>query len=280
MRGFAVMLDAAVIGSAPLRITGKVRRGCHLLVAAHKRIPAKLAECESAVVQALDSIQAISLDVGGTMIEPWPSVGHVYAAVAAENGYPGIPPATLNRHFGDAWRRKRGFDHSRPAWRALVQETFTDLLPPEAAGALLGELYRRFACASAWRVFDDVVPVLRDLKERGFRLVVLSNWDERLRPLLEELELASWFERIVVSCEVGVAKPSARIFQRCAEELDLPLSAILHVGDSRAEDLEGARQAGMRARLIDRRQPAEGETEPKPWDQALAGLPAFIGRGN
>ena len=98
-------------------------------------------------MQARQSIQAVSFDVGGTLIEPWPSVGHVYAAVAVDHGHRGISPATLDRQFAEAWKRKTGFDHSRSAWRALVQQTFTGLrglqvwrspspLPPGALGSL------------------------------------------------------------------------------------------------------------------------------------------------
>ena len=53
----------------------------------------------------LSGIQAVTLDVGGTLIEPWPSVGHVYAEIAARFGAPGHAPALLNRQFGEAWRR-------------------------------------------------------------------------------------------------------------------------------------------------------------------------------
>ena len=66
--------------------------------------------------------QAITFDIGGTLIEPWPSVGHVYAEVAARFGLR-AEPSELNRRFRDAWRSRQPFDHSRVAWFELVRQT-------------------------------------------------------------------------------------------------------------------------------------------------------------
>jgi len=81
---------------------------------------------------------------------------------------------------------------------------------------------------------------------------VISNWDERLRPLLQQFQLDRYFETIVVSCEVGFAKPSPVIFDHAAKMLRLQPEQILHVGDSANEDLAGAESAGFQALLIDR----------------------------
>jgi putative hydrolase of the HAD superfamily len=220
-------------------------------------------------VQARGSIQAISLDVGGTLIMPWPSVGHVYAAAAADHGHPGVSPAALNRQFAEAWKRQPGFDHSRAAWRALVQQTFAGLLVPDQAAALLDDLYRRFARAAAWRLFQDVVPTLRLLKALGLKLAVVSNWDKRLRLLLADLELSAFFDTMVISAEVGIAKPAAGIFHRCVEALGCPARSVLHVGDSPVEDLAGATRAGLHGLRVWR------TPGPRPRG-AIAGLDAIL----
>lgn len=195
----------------------------------------------------------MTFDVGGTLIEPWPSVGHIYAEVAARFGVR-AEPARLNRQFAAAWRAKRGFDYSRAAWLDLVGRSFAGIAEPLPEG-YFAAVYERFAEPGAWRVFDDVVPALDALARRGVRLGVISNWDERLEPLLERLGLRRHFEVIVVSCHAGFTKPAADIFRRATEQLALAPEAILHVGDSRAEDLSGARAAGLRARLIRRAEP-------------------------
>jgi len=194
-------------------------------------------------------IRAITFDVGGTLIEPWPSVGHVYAAVAAQFGVSGVAADVLTRNFGAVWRSCAGFDYARESWYALVRATFAGAavhLPAEFYPAV----YARFAEATAWRIYEDVVPTLQVLKERGFRLGVISNWDGRLRPLLVELGLAPYFSSLVVSCEAGRTKPARELFQQSAAVLGVELSEMLHVGDSRQMDLLGAAEAGAVGRLV------------------------------
>ncbi len=93
---------------------------------------------------------------------------------------------------------------------------------------------------------------LAELRRRRLRLGLISNWDERLPRLLEELGLAASFEVVAYSQEVGVEKPHCRIFETVLERLALPAARVLHVGDRRRQDVEGARAVGMRAMLLDR----------------------------
>jgi putative hydrolase of the HAD superfamily len=187
-------------------------------------------------------IKAITFDVGGTLIEPWPSVGHVYADVAETHGFQ-FAPDDLNTRFRAAWKAKQNFRHSRSDWAALVRATFRT---PEA-DMFFVELYDRFASAKVWRVFDDVRPALLRLKEQGMKLGIISNWDERLRPLLDQLELTAFFDDIVISSEVGHFKPSPEIFRMALSQLGVTAESVLHVGDSDAEDIQGAQATGMQA---------------------------------
>lgn len=198
-------------------------------------------------------IQAVTFDAGGTLIEPHPSVGHVYAEVAAHHGWGNVAPEALNRQFAAAWRGKQSFDYSRAAWQRLVGETFAGLVEKEPSQALFEDLYRRFESPQAWRVFDDVHPTLAHLRRCGFKLGLISNWDERLPPLLTRLNLSQYFDAMVISVAAGSAKPSVEIFQHAALALGLPPRAVLHVGDSSHEDETGAQSAGMSALLIDRK---------------------------
>lgn len=70
--------------------------------------------------------------------------------------------------------------------------------------------------------------------------------------MLKRLELAGYFEIIVVSREVGVSKPSRAIFQHAVRLLGLPPEAVLHVGDSLLMDVRGARAAGLSALRLNR----------------------------
>jgi putative hydrolase of the HAD superfamily len=200
----------------------------------------------------LRGVQAVTFDVGGTLIEPWPSVGHVYAEVAAKHGVWPVDVDELNARFAAAWIARRDFQHTQAEWFAIVRDTFGELAARLPA-AFLPAVYRRFAEAEAWRICPDTLPALDALASRGLRLGVVSNWDERLEPLLRRLRLASFFELVVVSCDIGFTKPSAVIFEHAARKLGLPPQSILHVGDAEREDATGAREAGLRSLHLDRR---------------------------
>jgi putative hydrolase of the HAD superfamily len=219
-------------------------------------------------------IRAVTFDVGGTLIKPWPSVGRVYADVASRHGIH-IPAKILDRQFAAAWKAKKDFAHSRQDWSDLVDRTFAGLVEVAPGASFFGELYEEFTRAEAWRVFRDAVPCLQKLRERGIRLGAISNWDERLRPLLRTLELDSWFESVVVSIETGCPKPDSRIFALAASELKLDPAQILHVGDSFGEDVTGARDAGFQAVLLDR----SGKSAKEERVRTLRSVPRLLDRG-
>lgn len=193
------------------------------------------------------SIRAITFDVGGTLIAPHPSVGEVYAGVARRFGIQTRSAAQLTEAFLQAWKAKQCFDYSRQAWRYLVTRTFGDTLPEPRTQEVFQAIYDEFALPAAWRIYEDVAPTLDALGRLGYRLGIISNWDERLRPLLGTLRLTDRFEAVVISCEAEAVKPNAEIFQRAASALQLPPHRIVHVGDGQEEDFEGATRAGFAA---------------------------------
>jgi len=198
----------------------------------------------------LDNIESVTLDAAGTLVEPWPSVGEVYARVAEECGIGPVSAGELNRRFNKAWKAKQGFDYSRIAWRKMVEQTFGGLAPLKPA--FFDHLYEEFAQPRCWRVYEDVAPALENFRAKGLKLAVISNWDERLRPLLTQMGLAPYFEVIVISAELRVHKPGRAIFEHAANTLQTPPDRILHVGDSMEEDFAGAQSAGFKAILLER----------------------------
>lgn len=197
----------------------------------------------------MENVAAITFDAGGTLIEPWPSVGHAYAEVAARHGVHAAPEEITQR-FVEAWRQRGEFEYTKAGWAVLVDATFAGLTTILPSQSFFDELYYDFGTPKPWRIFDDVLPTITALREQGTRLAVISNWDDRLCPLLETLELAREFEVILVSAEVGHTKPAPEIFQAAAATLQLPPSEILHVGDSEIEDHHGAQAAGFQSRWL------------------------------
>ena len=114
------------------------------------------------------------------------------------------------------------------------------------------ELYDRFACAEAWRLFPDAVPLLEELKKRGKIVGIVSNWDSRLFGICESLGLGSYLHFILASAVVGAAKPHPKIFQEALKRAGVTPEEALHVGDSLEDDVRGAQGVGIRAVFLDR----------------------------
>lgn len=100
--------------------------------------------------------------------------------------------------------------------------------------------------------FPDAEPALRDLRERGLKLVVVSNWDISLASVLERCGISPLLDGSISSAEAGSRKPDPAIFSTALEMAGCEPGQVIHVGDTAEEDCEGARAAGIRALLIDR----------------------------
>jgi putative hydrolase of the HAD superfamily len=129
-------------------------------------------------------------------------------------------------------------------------------------GALLGAL--RF------RPYPEVPAVLAALGEMQIARVVVSNWDVSLREVLDRTGLAPLLDGVVISAEVGAAKPDPAIFARALELAGVGPAEALHVGDTADADLAGARAAGVHGLHLDR-----SRADPEAID-SLAALPGFV----
>lgn len=142
----------------------------------------------------------------------------------------------------------------RDRWQLYVDEMLSGLgLPPgegrEQTRTALDAAHR---AENLWRrVEPDTPETLDRLRARGFRLGVVSNADGRVRTLLQELGLASRFEVIVDSHDVGVEKPDPRIFEIALAAMRATPAHAVYVGDFPQVDVVGARRAGIRPILLD-----------------------------
>jgi putative hydrolase of the HAD superfamily len=199
------------------------------------------------------SVRAMFFDVGGTLMRPWPSVGAIYASVANRHGIAATAEG-MERAFRESWAALKGpgLTVSRKDWwREVVFRTLG-----QNDEACFEDLFQIFAHADAWQVFPDVEETLREGRSRGLHIGVISNWDERLRPLLDEMRLARYFDSITVSCEVGVEKPDARVFQAALCAAGVAARESVYIGDNEKEDIRGAEAAGLIALLLARNENA------------------------
>ena len=134
--------------------------------------------------------------------------------------------------------------------------------------------------ADAATLYDDTVPTLEHLRDAGFKLAIVSNWDTPLDPLTERLGIAHYFDIIVASHDMRVlsAKPDPHIFNYTLAAVGVSAEEAVHVGDTYEADIIGAKNVGIRPILIDR----DG-TQTGRWDetiQSLSELPKLLsGRG-
>jgi putative hydrolase of the HAD superfamily len=105
---------------------------------------------------------------------------------------------------------------------------------------------------TGWLPFEGAAEALADLRRRGYRLGVITNWDPSARKLLAARGLDGFFEQVIVSCEVGCEKPDRRIFDLAVEAACVRPAECLYVGDNYYVDAVGARGAGMESVIVNR----------------------------
>jgi HAD superfamily hydrolase (TIGR01549 family) len=189
--------------------------------------------------------RCVLLDALGTLVElepPWPLLA---AALGIE------PGERIERAMRAEMRYYR--DHSHEGRDA---ESIADLRR-RCAAIVSGELGRdvtppQLMAAIRFRAFSDTQPALAELRRLGLRLVCVSNWDCSLPDVLARCGLAGFLDGVVASAVVGARKPDPAIFAAALEVAGCEPSEALHVGDTPAEDVDGARAAGIRALLIGR----------------------------
>jgi len=206
--------------------------------------------------------KAITFDAVGTLFHLTKTVGDHYAYVGREVGLD-LDAQKLERAFHTAGKKmpqRAAIDGPRENddkgwWRELVDLVLDQVAPS------LSELdrdnffeiaYEHFAEAGVWELYPEVPGVLEQLQPR-FQLAVISNFDGRLRLILEHLGISKFFRHVFVSSELGADKPDPEIYQRALQFIDLKPNEVLHVGDDPKRDWEGASTAGLLIFRLDRR---------------------------
>ena len=103
-----------------------------------------------------------------------------------------------------------------------------------------------FKTESLQKVEYRIVSLLRELKERGYKVALISNCFLEEAEAIRESVLAPCFDVMMLSCEQGVQKPEHAIFERCLAELSVAPEECLYVGDGGSQELETARSFGMK----------------------------------
>ncbi len=232
--------------------------------------------------------RAVLFDLGGTLIEyplpGWPRlIGQCLDAVYAHLVRPeeALPPPAADVPHPDQAAARRS---PAPPDTALPHRLTVALrrMVRGASGRTLPRMAE--ACArplvAAGRLYGDTVPVLEALRDRGYRLGLISNtpwgtpdylWEKQLR----RFGLTDYFAARLFSSGIGYRKPDPRIFQAGLRALEAGADEAVYVGDSPVFDVAGARTAGLKAILI-QRDPPFPDPSPDGPDLAIRSLSQLL----
>jgi putative hydrolase of the HAD superfamily len=208
-------------------------------------------------------IKAILFDAAGTLFHLTKTVGEHYAYVGCEVGLE-LDAQKLESAFHAAWQRmprRPAIDGPRENddkgwWRELVGHVFDHVAPSVSEldrDNFFEVAYEHFAEPGAWELYPEVPEVLEQLRLR-FELAVISNFDGRLRFILQHLGISKYFAYVFISSELGADKPDPEIFRRALTLMHLKADEVLHVGDDPERDWKAAAVAGLSVFRLDRPQ--------------------------
>jgi putative hydrolase of the HAD superfamily len=206
-------------------------------------------------------IRAILFDAAGTLFFLNKTVGAHYAYVGREVGL-NLDAQDLDRAFQMAWQampQRFAIDGPRENddkgwWRQLVGHVFDQAAPSLSEfdrDNFFEVAYEHFVEPDVWELYPEVPEVLEQLRPR-FELAVISNFDGRLRLILQHLGISKYFAHVFISSELGADKPDPEIYRRALNLMHLNADDVLHAGDDVERDWKAATAAGLSVFRLDR----------------------------
>lgn len=243
----------------------------------------------------MSKVKVIFLDAAGTLFHVRGSVGEIYVSYAEQYGFKRTSEslAAVQAAF------KRAFHEAPPPvfavsdppeikrcerlwWFDIVHNVFYRVGMFERFDDYFEEVFHAFDGPERWKLYPETLGVLKELKERGFELGIISNFDTRLFNVLRGLGIVDLFDTVTISSLAHAAKPSPGIFRHALEKHAVDPEEAAHVGDSIRDDVEGARQAGLCGILIAREPTKSTEVKRQsaqvPTIHTLEELPQLVAR--
>ena len=204
------------------------------------------------------AIRAVFLDEGGTLLAESPSRAEIYRDEALALGVE-VGVERLRELMSAAHRRLPReigphFRYSEGWFRSFLGIVFADglALPRSTLATLEGRLFARFADPRTFRLFPGALELVRELRRRGLRVGVISNWSERLPAVLDGIGIARELDFVLVSAIERCEKPESAIFERALALAGVDACSALHCGDDLDRDVRGAAALGILPVLVDR----------------------------
>ena len=216
-------------------------------------------------------IKVITFDFYNTLVRFWPPLEDIQADTCWKMGLT-VPRDAIRRGYAKAdilfnrANEEEPLSLRSPERRREFFAEYEQLIL-ETAGVpvtrgLAGQIWDlAIAVPKEFTPFEDTLPALEGLRERGYRLGVITNLRADLESLIRRAGLDGCLEFSVNSLQAGKEKPHPPIFEEALRHAAVAPEEVLHVGDQVRSDVGGARAMGMRAALLDRggwHQPVDG----------------------
>lgn len=223
-------------------------------------------------------LSAVLFDVDFTLAQPGPDLGpEGYRRLGERFGLE-LDPARYDEARLAAvvdLERHPELDHDEEIWIAFTIRIIAGMGGGDgpAAREAAVEMVRLWEHSHNFELFDDVLPVLEELRRHRLKIGLVSNTARDLDDFVAHHDLD--VDAVVSSGHFGKTKPHPTIFQFVLDRLEVPAKRAAMVGDSIDDDIEGALALGMQAVLLDR----EGRYPDRERLTDLRGLPAALGLG-
>lgn len=199
-------------------------------------------------------IRAVLFDVDFTLARPGPELmPEGYVGCAARHGLTldaGLYEDARDAAFVDLQHHPE-LDHDEEIWVAFTERIVLGMGGSRPASRVVAEeLTSRWTQHTNFELYDDTLPALRALRERGIKIGLVSNSARDVREFARHHALE--IDAGISSFHHGKTKPHASIFRAVLELLEVEPPDALMVGDSIDADIEGAQAIGMQAVLVDR----------------------------
>ena len=208
------------------------------------------------------SYRLLCLDAGFTLLSPRRTLANALSGVLARDGH-----AITEDEMRAAWEHSDRFfwdEYHRPGndtwtdderideyWRTY-HGIMLERLGVEAQRELLDRILASQFATGAWELYPDVEPMLRQVRDLGLTVGIVSDWGSNLRDITRELGLDRLLDFVLPSGAVGLAKPNPAFFRVALDRAGVRPEEALMVGDSYRADVLGAWSAGMDALWLDR----------------------------
>jgi putative hydrolase of the HAD superfamily len=198
-------------------------------------------------------LRAVVFDVDFTIARPGPDLGpDGYRELGRRHGLDLDPSRYAEARAAALAEVKRHpeLDHDEEIWILFTERIIRGMGGEGDTYAAAVEMESRWAQSVHFELYDDALPVLDLLRERGLRIGLLSNSSRDLNEFVVHHHVRA--DAVLTSRAHGKTKPHESIFRAMLGLLDVPPGDAVMVGDTIDDDVEGARAVGMQAVLLDR----------------------------